>query len=298
MWWLSAAWTLASVADNFLLFVLLWIAEPQGWSGVTTALVVLAIRLPTLLGGPLGGVAVDRFGPHRMMLLDGTVRVVLMVGLMVAGRNGDYPIAAVLVLGAMAGTTAPFTYAAARTLAPRRVAAPQQGRANTVLSVGDQLPMLVGAALGGSSLAVLGPSLVFAVPLVLLLGLIAISVRLLRSVPMPQENRSVATAGVGESPWRSPRVLALIALSVAYYFAYGPFETVLPYFVREELHTDVGAYTTLWIGFGAGALAGLPPAGVPAPPTHSARSPGACARSRSPSRPACPLPSSSSWWPA
>ena len=34
---LAAAWTLASTADNFVMFVLLWIAGPQGWSGAQTA---------------------------------------------------------------------------------------------------------------------------------------------------------------------------------------------------------------------------------------------------------------------
>jgi hypothetical protein len=37
---------LATTADNVVLFLLLWVAQPQGWSGVQTALVVLAVAAP------------------------------------------------------------------------------------------------------------------------------------------------------------------------------------------------------------------------------------------------------------
>jgi hypothetical protein len=52
-------------------------------------------------------------------------------------------------------------------------------------------------------------------------------------------------------------VLALIGLSTAYYFAYGPFETASPPFVRGQLGATEGAYSLLWALFGIGALATL-----------------------------------------
>jgi MFS family permease len=102
-------------------FVVVWIAQPQGWSAATTAFVVLAMRLPALLSGPLGGRAVDRFGPERLLLVDGVARSILMGWLLMAGRDGHYPIAVVLIAGAAAGASVPFGYAAARTLLPRMV---------------------------------------------------------------------------------------------------------------------------------------------------------------------------------
>ncbi|MEV0284026.1 MFS transporter [Kribbella sp. NPDC050820] len=53
-------------------------------------------------------------------------------------------------------------------------------------------------------------------------------------------------------------MIGLIGLSVAYYFTYGPFDSVLPYFTREQLGSGVGGYTLLWVLFGAAALATLP----------------------------------------
>lgn len=248
---LAAAWTLASTADNFMLFVLLWIAGPQGWSGAQTALLVVAIRLPTVAGGIAGGRAVDRFGPVRMLILDATVRAVLMAMLVVVGWRQHFSLWIVLVLCAVAGATMPLSYAAARTLVPRLVDDGLLPRANALLGLGDQLPLLLGAALAGPALGLLGPGRAFLVPLMMLLGVAAIAVRLPRR---PAVHRR---AGAG-SGWTSAPVIGLIGLSVAYYFTYGPFETVMPYFTREQLGSGVGGYTLLWVLFGAAALATLP----------------------------------------
>jgi predicted MFS family arabinose efflux permease len=259
---LSAAWTLASTADNFMLFVLLWIAEPQGWSGAETALLVVAIRLPTVIGGIAGGRAVDHFGPVRMLVLDATVRAVLMAGLAVVGRQHHFSLWIVLVLCAVAGATTPLSYAATRTMVPRLVPDELLPRANAMLSLGDQLPMLLGAALAGPAVALLGPGRAFLVPLAMMLGVAAIAVRLPRRTGAPR--RAQARKG-----WASAPVIGLIGLSVAYYFTYGPFEAVLPYFAREQLGSGLGGYTVLWVLFGAAAVATLPFA-----PWLAARRPG------------------------
>jgi MFS family permease len=267
MWWLAAAWTLASTADNFLFFVLFWIAEPQGWTGTETALLVIAMRLPTLAGGILGGRAVDRFGPVRMMLLDGVTRTTLMGGLVAAGIGGTLDLWIVLALGAAAGTTAPISYSAARTLVPRLVPPELLGKANALLSIGDQLPMLLGALLTGPALALLGTGPAFFLPLLMMLAVVAIAIHL-REAPQ-YENRLVSPHSRRPTARRSPRVVGLIALSVAYYFTYGPYETVLPYYVRDQLGSGLIGYTLLWALFGSAALLTLPTA-----PALSRRRPG------------------------
>ncbi|GAB2677980.1 MFS transporter [Kribbella swartbergensis] len=250
---LAAAWTLASTADSFLLFVLLWIAEPQGWSGAQTGLLLVAIRVPTVVGGIVGGRAVDRFGPVRMLLLDAIVRTVLMAALVVAGWQQHFSLWIVIALCAVAGATMPLSYAASRTLVPRLVDDELLPRANALLGLGDQLPMLLGAALAGPALALLGPGRAFLVPLVMMAGVAAIAVRLPRRTGVPRRAEV-------QSGWASGRVVGLIGLSVAYYFTYGPFDSVLPHFTREQLGSGVGGYTLLWVLFGAAALATLPSA--------------------------------------
>lgn len=263
VWRASAASVLAATADNFLLFALFWVAGPQGWSGVETALIVLALRLPTLVGGTVGGRAVDRFGGRPLMILDAGARCLLMVVLAVAGWSGQLPLAAVLIVGALAGGLAPVTYAGARWLVPRLVPDDDVPRANAALSLSDQLPMFAGAALVAPALELFGPGRAMLLAAALLAVAGGLAFGLPRRASLPGDPHAAwdaahASAVGGPSPWRSPRVVALVGLSIVYYFVYGPFEVVTPPFVREHLHGGEGLYGTLWVLFGIGAIATLP----------------------------------------
>ena len=109
---------LANSADTYVLFVLLWIAGPQGWSGAETALMVLALRLPALISGSLAGRAVDRWGAKPIMPIDLVGRGLLVTLMAISGRDGTLPLLPVLVLGGLAGGLSPATYAAVRSLIP------------------------------------------------------------------------------------------------------------------------------------------------------------------------------------
>jgi predicted MFS family arabinose efflux permease len=212
--------------------------------------------LPTLVAGLPAGRAVDRFGARPVVLVDVAVRVVLLTALALCGDGGALPLVPVLVLGGLAGACGPATYAAVRWLVPRLVPDDLHGRANAVIAVSDQLPLLIGAALVGPALAVLSPAASLLVPIALLAagGLLA------RRLPTrPGIEPSVPlTPSIVESRWRWPRrVVAIIALSTAYYLVYGPFETATPGLVRDRLNAGETAYSLLWTVFGAGALLGL-----------------------------------------
>jgi predicted MFS family arabinose efflux permease len=263
VWRASAASVLAATADNFLLFLMFWVAGPQGWSGLETALVILALRLPTLVGGVVGGRAVDRFGGRPLMLVDASARGLLMVALAIAGWSGQLPLAAVLITGALAGGLAPVTYAGARWLVPRLVPDDDVPRANAALSLSDQLPMLAGAALVAPALELLGPgrAMLVAAGMLAVAGGLAFGLPRRASFagdPHAAYDAAQTRAGRVSSPWRSPRVVALVGLSIAYYFVYGPFEVVTPAFVREHLHGGESLYGVLWVLFGIGSLATLP----------------------------------------
>ena len=232
VWAAGAVTSLASTADNFVLFLLLWVAQPQGWSAVQTAAVVLVLRLPTLAAGVLLGGAVDRWGGRRLILIDLTGRAVLLLLLVLTSRQADtLPLLPVLVLGGLCGALAPASYAGVRWLVPRIVDTGQLGRANAVVALGDQLPLILGAALAGPSLALLGAATSMAVPAAMLLVAAALALTIPRPTaappPTPGDHRRPPADRAAARRW-PPRVLALIALSTAYYFAYGPFETASP----------------------------------------------------------------------
>ena len=254
----SAVAFLAACADNYLMLLLLWIAAPQGWSGVETALVVLALRLPILVLGVPVGRGVDRWGARPMILADVSARgVLLLVLLVIALSAGEVPLLPVLVLGSMCGALSPATYAGVRWLVPRVVPAERLGRANAVIAISDQLPLLLGAALVGPTLALLGAVRSLAVPVVLLGLAVTLALRLPGTASAPVTPAVAGTPPSGQLRVPS-KVVALITLSTAYYFVFGPFETATPGYVRESLEHGAASYGLLWTLFGLGAVATLP----------------------------------------
>jgi predicted MFS family arabinose efflux permease len=250
---------LANSADTFLLFLLLWVAQPQGWTPMQTAALVLVLRLPTLASGILLGRAVDRFGARPLILADLGLRAAMVLLLAASARGAAVPLAAVLVLGGLSGAASPTTYAAVRWLVPRVVPGPAGlTRANAVVALSDQMPLLIGTALVGPSFALVGAAGSIVVAAALLIGAFLLALRL---PEVPVDDRPAA-AGGGPAGSRTrgwpARVVAIIALSTAYYLVYGPFETASPMFVRDRLAGGEGTYSLLWALFGVGALASLP----------------------------------------
>jgi predicted MFS family arabinose efflux permease len=256
VWRASLVAFLATSADNFVLFLLLWLAEPQGWSGMQTALVVLVLRVPTLASGVLLGRAVDRRGARPMMLADLSARASLLLLLLGASwGTRALPLLPVLVLGGIAGALSPATYAGVRWLVPRIVGEREVEQANAVVALSEQLPLLVGTALVGPSLGLLGPAASVLVPA----GMLLVAAALALGLPEPSTTPSAAVSTGrhrGGHPGRRwpPPAVALIALSTAYYFVYGPFETASPSWVRGRLDAGEGVYSLLWALFGFGAL--------------------------------------------
>ncbi|MCU7730200.1 MFS transporter [Actinoplanes sp. KI2] len=244
---------LAGAADNIVLLLVLWAAGPRGWTGSETALVVLALRLPTLLTASVAGRAIDRWGARRVAGADLAVRCVALLLLICAGAaTGALPLPAVVAAGALCGATSPASYAAVRWATPRLVGRGRLGQANIVIGLSDQLPLLAAGVLVGPSFELLGPVYAVAVPAALLLPALAVVRRLPAAATAP------SPAGPPHGPRRPPRrVLALIALSTAYYLLYGPFETVTPAYVRDRLGGDAGTYGLIWSAFGLGAILSL-----------------------------------------
>jgi hypothetical protein len=256
-WLFSALGFLSTTADNFMLLLVLWIAGPEGWSGVQTALVVLVLRVPSLLTGMLVGRAVDRWGARPVALTDLTVRAGALGLLLVVGLGASrLPLIAVLITGGLSGAASPATYAAIRWSIPRLVRPDRLGPANAVIGLSEQLPLLVGGALLGPSLTLFGTVASVAVPVAMLVLAIPLTRRLPSTDAVPPE-LTVATAEPGDN--RIPgKVVALLALSVSYYLAYGPFQSVMPAFVRARMHADQNVYSLVWAMFGLGATLALP----------------------------------------
>lgn len=250
---------LANSSDTFVLFLLLWMAQPQGWTPAQTALLVLALRLPILATALIIGRCIDRWGARPLILADTAVRAGLLIMLAVSVRSGTVPLPAVLALGGLASLVSPATYAGVRWLVPRVTPPPRLARANSTVALSDQMPLLVGTALVGPAMALTGVRGSLLLAAAMLGCAFVLALRLPAPPPTGSTGRASRTnAPAGRpGPWAS-RVIAIVALSTVYYLVYGPFETASPGFVRDQLGGGEGGYSLIWALFGVGALLSLP----------------------------------------
>ena len=113
MRWTAVAWTLASTADWFVLLAVMWLAAEHDWSGKRVAVLVIAARAPTLLGGLIGGRAVDRLGPKRVLAAAAVLQTAVLLAMAGFGLTGGLSFFGMLAGSAVLSASEPLSYAAA-----------------------------------------------------------------------------------------------------------------------------------------------------------------------------------------
>lgn len=125
------------------------------------SLVTIAAALPTLLLGMFAGVFVDRWNRKRTMIVSDLARmcgVLLMLGVRGPDQIWLFYVAT-FVIAAFSCFFSPARFAVIRILFPKE----RLLRANALMSSGMQITSLIGPALGGLLLAMVGRQVVFIV---------------------------------------------------------------------------------------------------------------------------------------
>ena len=180
----------SNFGDAFYAVALPWyvLAEHGGTLLLGTVLVAYGVPRTVLLAA--GGHASDRFGPWTVMMASDTVRAPAVGGLAVAAALGParaavlVPIAA--VLGAGEGLFLPGSFAIVPALLPD----PDLQAGNALTTGGTQAATLVGPALGGALVALVGSACAFAVDA----GTFVVSAMTLAGI------RALKDPGAGKSP--------------------------------------------------------------------------------------------------
>ncbi|WP_225770774.1 MFS transporter [Inquilinus sp. Marseille-Q2685] len=255
---LTAVLLLATTADQFMLIALLWFVLEESGAPAMAAMVVLVHQVPAVVAGPLAGWLLDRFGAARLMLVDNLARALCLSAVPLLQLAGGLDLIVIFLTVAAAGALSPFTYAGSRALLPTLVQGRGLAGANSLLSIGDQLPYIFGPALGGVLAAAMGGAIAVAVPVALLLaaGLLAAGLPATATVEAAEPDDSGGWLGF-RPLLTDPALRALLFLGIVYYVAYGPLEPALAAFARDRLHAGAAGFGALWTAFGIGALAGL-----------------------------------------
>jgi predicted MFS family arabinose efflux permease len=257
---LSAGMLLSRTGDQLTTIALVWFVLDLTGSGAAVGLVLLCAGLPPVVTGPLLGRVLDRWPLRRVMVADNLARAALVAAIPTLHWLGRLDLPLLYGLTLAAGALVPATDVGVRVALPRLVDQAELERANVLVSVGDQASALVGPALGGLLVGLVGAPPV-------LLGDAASFLAMAALVgPLPDAAGPAvpppATGPATRAPLADPTVRTVLGLTLVYFLAYGPLEPALPLYSRDVLQAGAGGYGLLWSAFGAGALAGL--ATVPA----------------------------------
>jgi hypothetical protein len=254
---LTLALVLSNSADQFALLALVWFVLQQTDSAFMTSAVVTCVTAPALLTSPWAGALVDRRRPQTLIAVDNLARAGCLATVPVLSWLHVLTIPLILVIAVVTGMLTPLTYSGTRVLLPRMVPPRALPAANGLLSVGDQIPYLLGPATAGLVVARVGGPVALLVPAAALVAAAFLGLTVAAPHTSAARRPSERVREGMTRLWRTPALRALLILTLTYYFAYGPLEPALPMYVREQLHAGAGAYGLMWGTFGVGALLGL-----------------------------------------
>jgi predicted MFS family arabinose efflux permease len=252
---LSAGLVLSRTGDQLTTIALVWFVLDQTGSSVAVGLVLLCAGLPPVVTGPLLGRVLDRWSLRHVMVADNLLRAALVAAIPVLHWLDRLDMTLLYGLSLAAGALVPATDVGVRVALPRLVDEDDLEQANVLLSIGDQVGALVGPALAGLLIGLVGA------PSVLLLDAASFLAMAALAHPVPATPTTPAT-GPGAAIPTTPATAAT-----------GP-EAAAPsgWAVDNREHAGSGSATLPHRGAepGAGSLTAAPAARTSAAPATSA----------------------------
>ena len=147
---------LSVIGDYFLFVALPFFVYERTGSALATGAMFIAQTLPRLLFGSVAGVFVDRWDRKHTMVLSDLSRALILLPLLAVAAGG--PLVLVFAVAFVEATVSMFFLPAKSATIPNLVAEEDLTAANSLDSLSEEVPSLVGALLGGALLGIVGLS--------------------------------------------------------------------------------------------------------------------------------------------
>ena len=236
-----------------------WVVYQIGHSELTLGLVAFASAVPNLLISPWGGVVVDRVSRRNLLILTQAGAMLLAFALAVLTFSNVVREWHVIVLAALLGVVNAFDAPARQAFVPEMVGKQDLPNAIALNSIMFNSARIIGPAIAGLMLAIIGAAWCFTINGISYLAVI-VGLWLMK---LPPHQRSQHTT----SPWQqlvsgvkyaagTREISALILLSLVFSIFGISYFTVLPAFVEKTLHQGALAYGWVNAASGLGAVTG------------------------------------------
>ncbi len=242
---------ISSLGDWLMVAALVgWVYSRSHSTGAVAALMVVRL-LPPILGGGLASSIADRISRKTLLVGSELVAAVAVAGVLAGVLAGSLPI--VFVAAALCGLAATTGAVASNAFPPQLVEPEQLTGANTILTVAQELAMVLGALLAGVILAAGAAPIAVAGNLATYVIAVALYAGIPRGEPtVSSRPRETADRGfrAGVRYLRSSRALLAIAIALAVVtLATGLVNASLPNFFASKGLGPAG------YGYGLAALA-------------------------------------------
>ncbi len=147
---------LSVIGDYFLFVALPFFVYERTGSALATGAMFIAETLPRLIFGSVAGVFVDRWDRRKTMVLSDLSRALIVLPLLLVAAGG--PLMLVYAVAFVEASVSMFFLPAKGATIPNLVAERDLRAANSLNSLSEEVPSLVGALLGGALLGVVGLS--------------------------------------------------------------------------------------------------------------------------------------------
>ena len=258
---LTAGWVVSLLGDGFFSVALAW--QVYEISNVPTALSIVGVAwtLPLILFILIGGVFSDRYDRRWLMIGADLVRAVAIGLLGLLSIAGVIELWHVVALIAFVGLGDAFFNPASTAIVPDLVPEEHLPQANALQGLVRPLMVrLIGPALGGITVAGLGPGVAFVVDgssfLVSAVAIALISTRPSRTVVAHGLRQTIAEVGEGlafvrRNPWCWATLLSAMFSLLVFI---GPVQVLLPYLVKNRLGLGPEALGAIFAVSGVGAI--------------------------------------------
>ncbi|MGH3171042.1 MAG: MFS transporter [Trebonia sp.] len=241
-----------SVAQSFLVLGLTH-------SGTQLGLTIAARFLPMLFFGPAGGLFADRRNKRRILYVTQTLAGLVSATFAILIVTGSIRLWMVYVLGLALGFVNVFDNPARQSFISEMVPAADLPNAVSLNSVAVNMARVLGAALGGGIVAVLGVALCFGVN-ALSFGAVLVSLVMMRGAdlfparPVGKEKGQIM-AGLRYVRSTPELLIPLIMIAVVGTMAW-EFQVSLPLMATKVLGGGAASYGIMGSAMGVGAVAG------------------------------------------
>ncbi|QUS62599.1 MFS transporter (plasmid) [Synechocystis sp. PCC 7339] len=261
--WLWIGQTFIYCASQFWFVALTWLVLQKTGSGIALGTVLMAAAIPRGILMLVGGAISDRFPPNTIAALATVANTLLSGSLTLLLATNTFHLHGIILISGLFGISEAFLYPATLALLPRIIRNSRLAQANAWMQGSEQISNVLGPALAGIVIGILGLTPAFALNATLFT--IGAGCIYLVRIRQPIITVSLKPHTLTQEIWEGVRYagqhpgirISLLLIAMINFAILGPVVVGVAELVTLRLCGDATTFGYLQSAYGVGALVGV-----------------------------------------